>query len=313
MSAELIVPRYKFKVWLGVRNNSAWTSEGVFRAHSLPPPPVPFEGAQAQRESHQNRHPSLRQYCMMPGLRCDQIWKTSTSSFRPQPRIEECLRTTPEGAERPARRNEVLNETLAKPPSPLPPPRDTRNERNFGLSDVGRVWWRRFGGGGSFGFEGFFLRTGLRRGSRGEEVLREESFGGRKERLQKGGGFFVPTKVWSDEAPFAHPCARDPAPPLLSSPLPPSLPSKPLVKPPLPLLPWKLPFEPPSPEGEGRGVEGRRVRPSLPKWPVLRCGIVSSFRTECTSFVPSSARSCWCGCQLTLWPSSRSVCAVGCW
>ena len=81
----------------------------VTQVDPLPPLPVPFEGARVQRD----RHRSLRNHCRMPRLQCDQIWKASTSSLC-RVRIEECLKTTPEGAERLDRRSEVLNEALAK-------------------------------------------------------------------------------------------------------------------------------------------------------------------------------------------------------
>ena len=55
----------------------------------------------------------------MPRLQCNQGQQESTSnaqahSDRCRMRIEECLRTTPHGAERLNRRNEVINEALAE-------------------------------------------------------------------------------------------------------------------------------------------------------------------------------------------------------
>ena len=52
----------------------------------------------------------------MPRLQCNQrqLKSTGTLTDRCRTRIEECLRTTPHGAERLARRNEVINEALAE-------------------------------------------------------------------------------------------------------------------------------------------------------------------------------------------------------
>ena len=51
----------------------------------------------------------------MPRLHCNQGQQKSTSTLRSlQKRIEERLRTTPHGAERLDRRNEVINEALAE-------------------------------------------------------------------------------------------------------------------------------------------------------------------------------------------------------
>ena len=154
-------PRYKFRVWLGARSNSAEcfveTAEGVFRAREvrrleqqdrwdreainnvigvpwrtvegkwtvdrpvtqvnpLPPPPVPFEGARVQRERITRTDiEAFGTTAGCPG--CNQFKagkRLQTHSDPSRVRIEECLKTTPEGSERLNRRSEVLNEALAK-------------------------------------------------------------------------------------------------------------------------------------------------------------------------------------------------------
>ena len=154
-------PRYKFGMWLEVRNNSAdcfvGLAEGVFRAFEvrriehqdrwdreainkmtgvswrivdgnctlyrpstqidpLPPPPVPFEGARVHKE--RITRTDIETFGITagcPGCNAIRSGKRAQAHLAPcRARIEECLKTTPEGAERVDRRSEVLNEALAK-------------------------------------------------------------------------------------------------------------------------------------------------------------------------------------------------------
>ena len=154
-------PRYKFGVWLGVRNNSAecfvgrqkvyserarsggeeqqdrWDKEAInnvigvpwrivdgkwtvdrpmTQIDPLPPPPVPFEGARVQRERITRTDiEAFGTTAGCPGCNAIRSGKRAQAhSDLCRVRIEERLKTTPEGAERPDRRSEVLNEALAK-------------------------------------------------------------------------------------------------------------------------------------------------------------------------------------------------------
>ena len=154
-------PRYKFGVWLGVRNNSAEcfvrTAEGVFRAREvrrmehqdrwdkeainnvigvpwrnahgnrivdrpatqtdpLPPPPVPYEEVRVQMERiTRTEIETFGTTAGCPGCNAIRSGKSAQAhSDLCRARIEECLKITLEGASRPDRRSEVLNEALAK-------------------------------------------------------------------------------------------------------------------------------------------------------------------------------------------------------
>ena len=82
----------------------------------LPSPPVPFEGARLQRE--RITRTDIEAFCVTAGcLGCNAIRSGNRTQAHSDPcrvRIEECLKTTPEGSERLNRRSEVLNEALAK-------------------------------------------------------------------------------------------------------------------------------------------------------------------------------------------------------
>ena len=80
------------------------------------PPPVPFEGARVQRE--RITRTDIEGFGTTAGCpACNAIKsgkQAQAHSDLCRARIEECLKTTPEGAECPDRRSEVLNEALAK-------------------------------------------------------------------------------------------------------------------------------------------------------------------------------------------------------
>ena len=79
-------------------------------------PPFPFEGARIQRERITKQDiDEFGATIGCPG--CNAIednQRAQAHSDRSRTRIEECLRTTPHGAERLDRRNEVINEALAE-------------------------------------------------------------------------------------------------------------------------------------------------------------------------------------------------------
>ena len=81
-----------------------------------PPPPVPFEGARVQRERITRTDiEAFGTTAGCPGCKAIRSRKRARAHSDPcRARIEERLRTTPEGAERLDRRSKVLNEALAK-------------------------------------------------------------------------------------------------------------------------------------------------------------------------------------------------------
>ena len=88
-----------------------WTVDRLARQiDPLPPTPVPFEGARLQRENITRADTAGCPSCN--AIRSGQRAQVHSDPCRA--RIEDCLKTTPEGAERPDRRSEVLNETLAE-------------------------------------------------------------------------------------------------------------------------------------------------------------------------------------------------------
>ena len=82
----------------------------------IPIPPLPFEGARVQRERITKQ--DINEFGAAIGCPgCDAIRdnkRAQAHSSRCRMRIEERLRTTPHGAERLDRRNEVINEALAE-------------------------------------------------------------------------------------------------------------------------------------------------------------------------------------------------------
>ena len=88
----------------------------VTQVDPLPPLPVPFEGARVQRE--RITRTDIEAFGTTAGRPvCNAIRsgkRAQAHSDLCRVRIEECLNTTPEGAERLDRRSEVLNEALAK-------------------------------------------------------------------------------------------------------------------------------------------------------------------------------------------------------
>ena len=85
------------------------------RVDPIPIPPLPFEGARIQRERITKRDSEFGATSGCPG--CNAIKdnkRAQAHSDRCRMRIEEGLRTTPHGAERLDRRNEVINEALAE-------------------------------------------------------------------------------------------------------------------------------------------------------------------------------------------------------
>ena len=83
---------------------------------SMSIPPLPFEGAQVQRERITKQ--DINQFGATIGCPgCNAIRdnkRAQAHSDRCRTRIEERLRTTPQGAERLDRRDEVINEALAE-------------------------------------------------------------------------------------------------------------------------------------------------------------------------------------------------------
>ena len=82
----------------------------------LPPQSVPSEGARLQRERITRTDiDTFSTTAGCPGCNAIRSGKRAQAHSDPcRARIEECLKTTPEGAERQDRRSEVLNEALAK-------------------------------------------------------------------------------------------------------------------------------------------------------------------------------------------------------
>ena len=78
----------------------------------LPPPPVPFEGARVQRgRITRTDIEAFGSTAGCPGCIAIRSGKRVQAHSDPcRVRIEECLKRTPEGAERLIRRSEVLNE-----------------------------------------------------------------------------------------------------------------------------------------------------------------------------------------------------------
>ena len=94
-----------------------WTVDrAVTRSGTLPPPPVPFEGARVQGERiTRTDTETVGTTAGCPGCNAIKSGKRAQAHLQPcGARIETCLKTTPEGAERLDRRSEVLNEALAK-------------------------------------------------------------------------------------------------------------------------------------------------------------------------------------------------------
>ena len=81
-----------------------------------PPPPVPFEEARAQRERITRTDiEAFGTTAGCPGCNAIRSGKRAQAHSDPcRVRIEECLKTTPEGCERLDRRREALNEAIAK-------------------------------------------------------------------------------------------------------------------------------------------------------------------------------------------------------
>ena len=86
------------------------------RVDPIPIPPLPFEGARIRRERITKK--DIDEFGATVGCQgCNAIKdnkRAQAHSDRCTMRIEECLRTTPHGAERLDRRNEVINEALAE-------------------------------------------------------------------------------------------------------------------------------------------------------------------------------------------------------
>ena len=81
------------------------------RVDLIPIPPLPFEGARIQRERITKQ--DIDEFGATIGCRNQRQQKsTGTLNATYRMRIEERLRTTPHGAERLDRRNEVINEAL---------------------------------------------------------------------------------------------------------------------------------------------------------------------------------------------------------
>ena len=101
-------PRYKFGVWLGVRNNSAEcfvrTAEGVLVAREVRRMNITRTDMEAFGTT-----------AGCPGCNATRSGHRAQAHSDPcRVRIEECLKTTREGSERLDRRSELLNEALAK-------------------------------------------------------------------------------------------------------------------------------------------------------------------------------------------------------
>ena len=119
-----------------------------------PPPPVPFEGARRQRESITRADvEAFGTIAGCPGCNATRSGKRARAhSDLCRARIEECLRTTPEGSERSDRRREVLNEALRREEAesaagelavpreskyvPIPPDSDSRKRRAMKAATV---------------------------------------------------------------------------------------------------------------------------------------------------------------------------------
>ena len=94
-----------------------WTVDsGQTRSSSVPIPPLPFEGARIQRKRITKQ--DIDEFGATVGCPgCNAIKDNRRAQAHPdrcRTRIEDCLRTTPHGAERLDRRNEVINEALAE-------------------------------------------------------------------------------------------------------------------------------------------------------------------------------------------------------
>ena len=114
-----------------------WTVDRpVTRMDFLPPPPVPFEGVRVQRERITRTDiETFGTAAGCPGCNAIRSGKRAHAHSDPcRVRIEECLKTTPEGAERLDPRSEVLNEALAK-----------EVERNVRRREENRKYSRRVG------------------------------------------------------------------------------------------------------------------------------------------------------------------------
>ena len=99
------------------RTDGRWTVDRPeARVHSITIPPLPFEGARIQRERITKQ--DINEFGATigcPGCNAIRDNKRAQSySDRCRKPVEECLRTTPHGAERLDRRNEVIDEALAE-------------------------------------------------------------------------------------------------------------------------------------------------------------------------------------------------------
>ena len=97
--------------------NGRWTVDRPeAQVDPVPTPPLSFEGARVQRERITKQ--DINEFGATIGcLGCTAIrdnQRAQAHSDRCRMRIEERLRTTPHGTERPDRRNEVTNEALAE-------------------------------------------------------------------------------------------------------------------------------------------------------------------------------------------------------
>ena len=94
-----------------------WTVERpTIQIDQVPPPPVPFQKAQMPRERITRADiEAFGTTAGCPGCNAIRSGKRAQAHADPcRVRIEERLKMTPEGAERPDRRSEVLNEAPAK-------------------------------------------------------------------------------------------------------------------------------------------------------------------------------------------------------
>ena len=91
-----------------------WTVDRpVTQIDLLPPPPAPFEGARVQRE--RITRTDIEAFGTTAECSdCDTIRSGKRAQAHSDVRIEERLKTIPEGSERLDRRSKVLNEALAK-------------------------------------------------------------------------------------------------------------------------------------------------------------------------------------------------------
>ena len=91
-----------------------WTVDRPgLRVDPIPIPPLPFARARIQRERITKQHlESFGSTVGCPGCSANKEKRAQAHSDRWRVRFSDCLRITPQGAERLDRRSEVINETF---------------------------------------------------------------------------------------------------------------------------------------------------------------------------------------------------------